>query len=332
MKKALVHIGSGKTGTSSIQSALFRAKQRSELVNFDYPVVQGNGHQAIEILFKDYKRVSRGIKTKFSREEELASYRNIFEKKIKKSCEQNNVLLSSEFMFNFNVNEVEKFKNFLSDLGFDCFKVVVYLRDPALYYLSLVQQKVKASYKIPSPYEFYSKYEVNLSNWIEVFGEDVVIKKFDKEYLVNGNVVEDFSLLINEFFNADIQLFSNSTNESVSAEGMVLLQDFRKLFFREKEDRFCKESDLLLKKIRSIEVSFPGSKPVLKKEYLDIITQKNSFFKKFFSPKEIMCERVSSIDEGVFSGDIVDLLQDFDEMHYKFLLHKIAFDTFAKLE
>lgn len=213
--------------------------------------------------------------------------------------------------------------------------MVVYLREPVSYYLSFVQQKIKAAYKIPSPLNFKAGYTDKLDNWVGVFGEDVCVRRFNRNLMDGGSVLQDFSSLINEFFSSDVCLTGDSVNESVSAEGMVLLQEFRSFFFSNQEDRFFKKSDLFLKKMQDIESQFPGSKPALKecysrrinvlnKDYFDILREFNLLGDSEIGRGKLIESEDSSV--GEFSGSVLDLLHNFDEKHYKFILHKIAFE------
>jgi hypothetical protein len=137
-RKALIHIGSGKTGTSSLQEALLESEKLKINKYFRYPVIEDKGHQAIEVLFKDYERVSRGLKSRFkSDNEEYREFVDNFFVALNHYAESGNILLSSEFMFSFNELEVKSLKQYLEDKGFSDFKIVVYLRAPASYYLSL---------------------------------------------------------------------------------------------------------------------------------------------------------------------------------------------------
>lgn len=333
-KKAFIHIGSGKTGTSTIQNALFEVEKNGNPF-FHYPIIHGNGHQSIEVLFKNYERISRGLRTNFDKDGMYKVFKDEFERSLNDSLKNVNLVLSSEFMFNFTLSEIRCFKDYLEGKGFNGFKVVVYLREPASYYLSLVQQIVKASYKIPAPSSFNARYKNNLKNWIKIFGSDVIVRRFDKDIMVGGSILQDFSSLINDFFKINLSLTGSSSNISVSGEGIVLLQEFRGLFFRDRDNQFHKKSNVLLKKIQNIESSTPGSKPKLKKGYSAIVNSLNRDYfdivKEFelYEVKDNVYDDVSfdaNLTEQNFSGKVRDLLSDFDEDHYNFLMQKIIFE------
>lgn len=334
MKKALIHIGSGKTGTSSIQSALAKISSEKK-ISFSYPLIHGHGHQAIEVLFKDYKRLSRGLKTKFEKTGGYEKFKDSFDNSLSYYA-KNNLLISSEFMFNFKFEEVVKLRDYLEAKGFDTFRVLIYLRSPPSYYISYVQQKIKAAYSIPSPFDFKLGYARSINNWHRVFGDNLCVREFDKSKMLKGDVLEDFSTIVNSFFEENVLLRAKASNESVSSEGMVVLQEFRRMFFHDREDRFAKESTLLLKKIQEVEKENAGTKPRLNREYSKVIVQNGledilvakSFgvFDDFDVDKLMACSDISGINEG-FSGNVKKLLDCFDENHYKYILHRLIYDS-----
>ena len=334
MKKVLLHIGSGKTGTSSIQNAL-AAQSRGADAPFHYPMITDNGNQSLEVVFKSYERLSRGLKTKFSQNVEHKEFKEFYSESLSRHAENKNLLLSSEHMFYFELDEILKLKSFLEERRFTRFKVVLYLRDPASYYTSFIQQKVKASFTIPSPLEFYPKYKMLVSNWSEVFGEDLCIREFNRKKMENGNVLDDFSMIVSEFFGKNVVLSSDLANESISAEGMKVLQEFRKIFFRKEENRFAKESNCLLKKIVDIEKAQPGSKPKLKEYYKQIIKRNcvvDMLALKEFGVFEDFNENVeidnleNDMKVGLFTGDVASLMDAFDSKHYKYIMHQMLYD------
>ncbi|WP_141441387.1 hypothetical protein [Vreelandella titanicae] len=333
MKKALIHIGSGKTGTSSIQSALFNIPDHQKLP-FSYPIIHGNGHQSLEVLFKDYTRISRGLKTQFEKNVKYEKFKEDFACSLN-SYTKDALLLSSEFMFSFNLDEIKRLKKYLVDKGFDTFKVVAYLRNPSSYYMSFVQQKIKAAYNIPSPFKYKVKYATTINNWMSVFGDNICIREFDRASMVGGDVLKDFSIVINDFFNGDLLLQGKTDNESISSEGMVVLQEFRKFFFKNQEDRFAKESNLLLKKIQKIELKYPGTKPRLNRTYDNLIIKNSAedihYLNKFNIFNDIALTLESRNDDlnnsdCFFSGKVIDLFDDFSEEHYKYILHRLIYD------
>ncbi len=337
MARALIHIGSGKTGTSSIQDTL-HSYQKSTASCFSYPVVEGNGHQSLEVLFKDFERLSRGLRSKFGDSRgEFIRYKDRFEEKFREQC-LGDLVISSEMLFDFSPEEVKRFRDYISDKGYDDVIIVAYIREPVSYYTSFVQQKLKASHTIPSPYRFSVGYKSKLKNWEGSFGKScLVVRPFDGGQMAGGNVVEDFSGLVSSFLGCSLDFsLQKNANESVSLEGMVILQDFRRAFFSNENDRFKVKSNRILEYIQKIETGFPGTKPKLKAEYIgsqaknmieyyDVISSysevasEDDFFRSAVGGKVVVNERE-------FSGSVADLFEGFNSQHYKFLVNSLIFE------
>ena len=193
-----LHIGTNKTGTSSIQS--YCAQHRDRLLEDGvlYPLVglEGSAHYDL----------SRWLGFSHSESEvadmgspDLRKMAKALEKEIKRS-KAGIVVLSSE-MFVLN-KPVEPVKDLLS--GYDV-RVVVYLRRHDHWWLSAYNQAVKTVAKPPwsrglkrfinfnrRKNQKYGKYRFLVDRWAEVFGrENMIVRPF--EAVQNpGGVVADF--------------------------------------------------------------------------------------------------------------------------------------------
>ncbi|MCP5093877.1 MAG: hypothetical protein GY949_23480 [Gammaproteobacteria bacterium] len=77
---------------------------------------------------------------------------------------------------------------------FDDIRVIAYVRPPVGYMQSLFQQHVKGGQRELVPARLYPQYRQRFEPWIEVFGRTAVeLIKFDRETLVGGNAVLDFT-------------------------------------------------------------------------------------------------------------------------------------------
>lgn len=314
MRRAAIHIGSGKTGSSSIQYAL--SKMSSP--NICYPMVEGTGHQKIEVLFRSKENTSRGIRSTFKNDYNgYKEYSKEFKHKFKNALKLNqNTIISSEFLFWFSHEEITMLLNFLKDCGIEEFGIYVYLREPASYYLSLVQQLFKASSTLPNPHEFECKYKKAIQNWMSVFGKNAIhVREFSKEKLSSNDVVTDFSKSISSFFNTNITLNGSKINESMSSEAMVLMQQYRNIHKKNDDGVIDTDSNKLFRLLHNVDI---GSKPVLKKHVADIINQKNiediNYVQQHFRIFENInkgggyCSNTSDSYE-----DVQDILEEVDE-------------------
>lgn len=268
MRKAVIHIGSGKTGSSSIQKTLL---ENSNLKSYSYPVIEGAGHQNLECLFKEESEVSRALKSKLSNRgisfnKYVKMYRNEF---LRSDDLGKDIVISSEYFFGFSIAQIEKLREFVeNDLGVSETYVVCYVRDPSSYYLSYVQQKLKASFNYPSPSEFIYNFAEAIKCWSSCF-DNFLLREFDAKTLVDGDVVADFSKVLRETLGLDCDLEPIRVNESISVEGMVALQKYRKMFYGLSNNKFKPDSTKLLHCIS--ELSKNGTKPKLKSEVSRIV-------------------------------------------------------------
>lgn len=333
MKRAMIHIGSGKTGTTSIQNSAAQIEKDGLYPNLKYPLVTKSGHQSLEILFKEYGRISRGLKTKFENGGDYRSFKKDFEHDFSKSVlSATNLLLSSEFMFEFKVEEMLRLKKYLGNRGFENFLIVVYLRDPASFYLSYTQQKLKGSSKAYSPFKFQTGYKKHLERWASVFGKkNIIVREYDKASLHKGSVLKDIETLINHFFEISVSLPEVSSNRSLTAEGMAILQKFRNDYLQEHENRFTAESDILIQRLSSEKLAEYGSAPRLKKAYENVLRNNNSddmlYLQENFGIFKYLTVNVDNLpDASEYTGSVVDFLVDFDPDMYLKLLFDLVYE------
>ncbi|WP_430468825.1 hypothetical protein [Vreelandella titanicae] len=315
MKKALIHIGSGKTGSTSIQKSLI-SYVKNKHSDFSFPVVDTLGNQNIDCLFKPAKRFSRALKSRLNAKGiKPNKYQKAFKNKFLKEYEDSkNLILSSEYFFNLNSDEIEKLYVFLKEeLKIDEVQVVCYLRSPADYYLSFVQQQIKASSKYPVPSSFRYNMLENIKCWEDTF-PNIVVRQFSKKQLVNEDVVLDFNNIINDFFDIKINLEPMKFNESLSALSMVTLQHYRKTIYGSKDGEFNKSSRNLLNML--LDLSAEEKKPRLKKT-VDATIQNNHknqivYFQNHYGLfKDLVMKEDDLSDCSIFNQyDVSEILMD----------------------
>lgn len=334
MKKIILHVGSGKTGSTSIQKALYECKNENDSQLFYPTILNHKGNQIFRFAFCDISDTPSNIKVKFKNDPQ--GYTD-YQKAIKKSFEENikdhdNIIVSSEFLFLSDNDEVAAIKAYLTNLGFTEIHVIMYLRDPAKYYLSVAQQALKNHYKLPSPDNFrYDMYDA-IGNWELISPQSTIFKEFDKSFLHNGDVISDFNQYIKNFGYKFKLKLENAKNESMSVEGTVILQDFHRLLELSNLD----ESEVTNNKLRARRFSnkaAKGTKPVLNvdiadyiynKKYTEIAKVANEYgvFKELLvvlSKKKKTIARVKLGEVKLFT----DIVSEFDLNNYLELLNKL---------
>lgn len=263
MGRAVIHIGSGKTGSTALQRALFEASRSDGLAGFDYPAVKGRHHRDLYILFKQKEAVARNLKSRVrSGEIDYGKYRKAYERAFSDGGLQGrDLILSSEYLFDLSAKNILALKELTDRLGVTDYLVVAFVRHPASYYLSYVQQRLKASHVIPNPNRFRYPIKSVVSAWRRVF-KNVVVRDFDELAERNEDVVESFAGIIKRAGWGDVTLGSWRANPGLCAEAMVLMQRYRQRFHSECDNVFQPDSDGLLRVVT--ELSAAGSRPRLR--------------------------------------------------------------------
>lgn len=205
MKKLLLHIGSHKTGSTSIQSALFNDQPylNSNDIFYFNKCLDGSIHHQVSSWIKFRKEGVEGdCGARVRMAKELATKLN--------DNRFSNVILSIEgFSWILDKEEIERLHKELS-VHFDT-KIIVYIRRQDKLAISHHQQGSKRN-NLPSCFYYkgdnkalpsadrnfdYLNYDKKLSKWSEVFGaENMIIRIFESNLLVNNDVVDDFFHLL----------------------------------------------------------------------------------------------------------------------------------------
>jgi hypothetical protein len=200
-RKLIIHIGSHKTGTSSIQHTLYKNKPALLKQGFTLFNSGPDGHE------RKSGNALTWVKFKLDR-----NYR--IEGRVRKklpaalAAEGDNVIISAEtFSWIFSAKEINRLRNKLSP-DFDDIKIVAYIRRQDMQAISQYQQASKhdafvaarfynggtralPTYK--SYFQKYLNYHQRLGMWADAFGQNnLIIRIFESDQLVNGDAVDDF--------------------------------------------------------------------------------------------------------------------------------------------
>lgn len=234
-----LHIGTEKTGTTTIQNVL---KNNSNILD---------SHGAYYYYSKDINN-ARNLASACidaSQHDEYLNSNNIVGSVSRESYKKcawddfyniisvlppyiNTVIISSEHFHSRLVDKenVSELYNRLNPIA-NKITVVCYLRRQVDMVLSLYSTILKGGgtdtlketlEKYLNPKNQYSNYSILLDKWSDVFGEgNLVVKKFDKDTLVNNNIVDD----IFNTFSIDSMNLINTTldNESLTPLGQFLM-------------------------------------------------------------------------------------------------------------
>ncbi|WP_170570021.1 hypothetical protein [Ruegeria atlantica] len=279
--KTVIHIGSPKTGSTALQNALFNARDELTRHGVLYPnpspeLGKQVNHGLLAGAIRPYDIGPRPFR--MHSEQEHNARVEAFLKRLSSQVSMHNpdlLILSSEYLWAVGRKQawLSKLHDLLKHIGVGSVEFVGYVRGPSSFYLSQIQQQLRASSRFRLPKEH--TVTNNLDGYSQFFSDSKVSARlFDREALVGGDIITDFLSLYRPDLQQSVLRTANnkSTNESLSAEGMALIQLFRRHFYSDRDDQFNKPTRKFIKRLRSIEKKFDFPRPKLHPEiaeYLD---------------------------------------------------------------
>lgn len=274
--EVIVHIGAHKTGTTSIQDFLF--SRRDELLNREnilYPTSRSIGFKQNHTdltagVFHNHDDLGRMVVSRIkSSGAERDVYYGTYVEELRSEIEASScdkVVLSTEAFFR-HANDFDWHK-LSRDIGIplEFFRFVVYLRDPAHHYLSLVQQRIKYSSRFKSPKSV--PFRKVVQSYEDKFPGRVSIRILE---LVSDSVADIKSVIgikaYDEFDNP-----VERKNESLSAEAMQLIQLYRQRFMSDLDNVVDAKGRRLLQVVMNADANLVGGiKPKLFQNVYDSI-------------------------------------------------------------
>mgnify|MGYP000427500164 CR=1 FL=1 len=233
MKKLVLHIGMAKTGTSSIQQTLGQSASLLAEQGVYYPGWHPFNHSfTFTVMFLEDPRKSFHYQQlspidDSAWEAELQRLRDRWEEFFR-SKEQGTWVVSAENLGRLSAAGIEKLRAFVGPL-FDEVQVIAYVRDPLRALKSQWEQDVKELREPMSGQQLLSLTKQRLNyrffqRWIDAFGRDqFVLRRFQPDAFVGGNLLSDFLQAAQIELEADIELPETEANQSLGAEGVALL-------------------------------------------------------------------------------------------------------------
>jgi hypothetical protein len=255
--QCILHIGTEKTGTTSLQN--FIGVNRAALLKAGVFVpaslspyeVAANHERLTTFALADGKitddlRVAAQVRSA----EEVPAHREAITEALREEIaalpadrpiEERTLLLSNEHCQSrlVEVAEVARLKTFLAEFVREV-KVVVYLRPQHELAISLYDQALKSGYADISVLPDFSgktqrwvnrgyfDYASLLERWAEVFGrQNLDVRIYGKSEMVNGSVIDDFVAKLG--LDAEKLAFDRNTNISMSAERQTAMNAVNRL-------------------------------------------------------------------------------------------------------
>lgn len=223
MTRLILHIGSQKTGTTSLQQFLQLNRKILNKNGMDYPHFSQGGctnglpwvrHlNGVDVNSSDFRELKESIEkydTVILSAEQLWSEGRIYDPR------------PEEWK---NVPYFEQCKQFFSQLGIDVFDIVVYLRRQDQYISSSWKQWVKVGFltcmkedvfEIPF-YKMTCDYNQRIEGLEKIFGKDNIhIRLYGQEAFVGGNIYKDFCSCIGLSWDDEFELLGGYANRSLT--------------------------------------------------------------------------------------------------------------------
>lgn len=245
MRRLIIHIGRQKSGTSALQYFLNQNESFLKNESVIYPQSGREGkiaHHHIAILMK---------------EEKYSEIKSILNLILEETSTFNTVIISSEAFQNvINLYPLEQIIRYFNQV-----QVICYLRESLSYLLSAYKQKVQAQNYTDSIDTFLKSarldYKRLVNRWQQL-DENIIVRLYEKQSLINQNIIDDFFDCLNLNLPSEISRHTIAKNTSLGSS-LVLYKLIRnKLNLAERKEYQNLEKIAGEKKAEQAELFIPA--------------------------------------------------------------------------
>ena len=231
----VLHIGSGKTGTSSIQNFLHQNRDRLAELGHLYPRTPGRDRHTKLGHFVMPDEKLAGINTWRSQGfDDPAEFRRVFRRKLFAEINRSglsHVIMSDEALYGSPTKALERMRTF-TDRVARTLRIVAYLRRQDDHLISRYQQVVKVgevrrlaertrALDLSGTYDYHAK----LSTWRRLLEPtEFVVRRFEPAGFVDGSLYQDFLDAAGVDARAAEMKQPPNRNESLDAEAVEFLR------------------------------------------------------------------------------------------------------------
>lgn len=230
----VVHIGSGKTGTSTIQRVLRRNADLLAEAGHLYPRTPGVArHTKLGLFLRpDDELVRHADWLTGEYDVPPATFRTRFRRRLLREIAGSGarrVVFSDEGLFSAGDRTIQRTRRFTHAIGRDV-RLVVYLRRQDDHLVSRYQQVVKMGEIAPlttwmqRDWVGTYDYHLRLRSWQALDPAAFVVRRFERERMVGGSLVSDFLAAADIALPEDRLTDTEARNESLGAEAIELLR------------------------------------------------------------------------------------------------------------
>ena len=271
-----IHIGTPKTGSTALQTALSRSAPSwaKAGVYYDHHTFNQN---RLELLFRDPRQWTRQHKSMNDRTRArgMKKAEGIIARlrAAAKGGRYTDAIVSAEYLSLLSGAEVRTFLDRL-DLPDVDVQVVCYVRRPSQHWVSGSQQLLKGSSRFVAPIDYRYKAQERLEPWqSDSRVRTMIVRPLDRAQLVGGSIVSDF--VAHAVPAADMVEVDVRANESMSTEAAILQQRFRAATHADMDNQSTRVSRRVLEAILDASRDVPGTPLKARQELLDLVDKQN---------------------------------------------------------
>lgn len=254
--KAIIHIGTGKAGSTTIQKSTFANRmallERGILIPQMGGAILSQRDLADSITGQASRTVVDQVRSTIENDIALHKPQALF--------------LSSEYLC-YGRNDppnATAVRRFLAPWT-DELEVVLYLREPVRFYVSSCQQALKATDTIIDPAAWRFGYRRLIEEWREHYGDRLTIIPFQPSSFPEGLVTNLFRRLFSDFARSPFELDNQRFNPSDPVEVSCLMQAYFSACYPGEPREFRDEASKLGRMLKRVAIDAGiGGKPQVK--------------------------------------------------------------------
>jgi hypothetical protein len=213
----ILHIGFPKTATTSLQFGLKANGARLEAAGLLYPLVDSDFKQRyLKFLVSKHNEPRQADAVLRRLAECISSHPD---KHVLLSCEE----LTNIYMTDFSEISLARLRDFLRTLTSDI-RLIAYVRNPAEFYIAMMQEKLKRSAGIVGPDGFHARFAHILAQYEKVFQVKAIVRNFKRSELIGRDIITDFFSQFDDLFTIDVAAWDQiEANEALTPETLFVL-------------------------------------------------------------------------------------------------------------
>ena len=189
--KLILHIGSGKTGTTTLQSTLAANKGALKAHRILYPNIPPDVDHNLLTAWIQPSFSPRAFKHRFSeRSDSQQKSARLFYKSLVREIDNSletvdTVILSAEYLYRILPPEAMRRLHEMISSTFSHVHVIAYVREPSEYYISFAQQRLKGAHTLPK------LAPIDHRNILDQYAKayTITVRKFSTEQLISADII-----------------------------------------------------------------------------------------------------------------------------------------------